>query len=164
MKVLVLLQRKRWDTVVNGTDVDHSNIAQTNLVLSTTKSSKGELYFSTNNGIVNYCSHNTTRRAWEWESKRIVANQPERDKKFSYVSKTGSASLSIKTASTAYTSEYFAGDASGNLKIPIANKTSKWIKIKLIGTSGRFCDSVGIVFERKAIGSGLSTNSTVVTF
>ena len=158
------LQRKRWDTVVNGTDVDHSNIAQTNLVLSTTKSSKGELYFSTNNGIVNYCSHNTTRRAWEWESKRIVANQPERDKKFSYVSKTGSASLSIKTASTAYTSEYFAGDASGNLKIPIANKTSKWIKIKLIGTSGRFCDSVGIVFERKAIGSGLSTNSTVVTF
>ena len=155
------IQRKRWDSVHLGQSVTLNDQSK---IFCTARSHEGELYFSTPAGLKNYCSHDTNTRAWEWESKKINGDQPERTKKFQYVSKTGTAEIFIKTDSSNYSATQFGGATTGIVKVPAANKNSKFLKIKLVGSSGRNCDSVGIVFERKRIGSGLSTNSTEATF
>lgn len=147
------LPRKRWDVV---------SIDTAGVVRGSTMQFDGDVYYTDGYKMYNFAS-SSTKRAWSWVSKKLEAGQPELDKKFHYIAKTGTADITYSTNDTDYTNAQFSG-TNGVSKVPTASKISKFIKIKLDGSGTENCDSIGITFEKKRVGSGLSANSTLGSF
>ena len=96
---------------------------------------------------------------FNWFSKKLEARRPELEKTWKFVQKTGNGSLSYTTDDGDWTEFQFEGVSGGISRVLPAEKNSKFIKLHLKGSGYRYIDSVGITYQNKRIGAGLSANA-----
>ena len=136
--------RKRWDLW----KFHASTIPQSAVI-----GKEGEMLVSNGTNLVHYLGHASSKRSWDWKSKKLNMRQNTGDKSFKNLSIVGTPTGSINNSSTGV---YAYKDADAQLSmtsidgltdISLNNTRSKHIQIQFTGQTSSI-DSIGTVFRR----------------
>tara|TARA_R100001594_G_scaffold22373_3_gene43490 strand:+ start:925 stop:3936 length:3012 start_codon:yes stop_codon:yes gene_type:complete len=112
----------------------------------------GEMVISNGTNLVTYLGHASTKRSWDWTSKKLHMRQNTGDKNFKNLRIVGSPSGTLGNTSTGVyvkvdDSDITEVSITGLTDINLGNTRGKQIQVFLAGQTGTV-DAIGVIYRR----------------
>jgi len=143
--------RRRWDLWDAPSGIKEAIMVPNKTVSYITQHGQAAALTSNGTNLVTY-QGDSTKRSWDWISKKIHMGQNTNDKKFYKIKLVGTPSGSLGNASTGVYGQIDGADfvesgSTSEFKVPGSSNKGKQMQVFLKGQTGSV-DAIGIVFRR----------------
>ena len=143
--------RNRWDLWESG-PVTAAISRPNNVVSYITTSNSASVLLSNGTNLITYLGDDSSKRAWNWTSKKIHMGENTNDKKFYKIKTIGTPSGTLGNASAGIyakidDADFVEGGTLSNIKVPGSNSKGKQLQVFLRGQTGSV-DAIGVLFRR----------------
>jgi hypothetical protein len=139
------IARRRWDLW---------EVFGTTEPLSVLNGKNGEMFLNNGSSLMHYLGHASTKRNWDWHSKKLTMGANTQTKVFKRTRIAGSTSARIDTFVSSEGTPTNSGAADGVLdyvyKLSGAASRAKWLQYK-ISSEANTVDAIGTIFRRRPV-------------
>jgi len=122
--------------------------------LATLDGKNGEMFISDGTNLKHYLGHASTKRNWDWHSKKLTMGADTQTKVFKRTRVTGNTGDCIDTFVSSEGTPADSGATDGVLdyvyKLSGAASRAKWLQYKITSESNTV-DSIGTIFRRRPV-------------